>query len=111
MIEESMRDGTNRGDEAFSHFLKWQANKSEMTREAMAQWQKAVNGLLALPGAFALTAAAHSLFIASFIERGFEMFQSSADAMGREFQTRAQDPLRDNGNRAGNPNRSAQPKS
>jgi len=118
MNEESMRDGTNRGEtnrgeESFSASLKWQAGKNEtiarnLSREAMAQWQKAINGVLAMPAALALTAAANSLFIAAFIERGFEVFQSSAEAMGRELQTRVQDQLRDSGNRGGNQNRSAQ---
>ena len=76
MNEESMRDGTNRGEtnrgeESFSASLKWQAGKNEtiarnLSREAMAQWQKAINGVLAMPAALALTAAANSIF-----NRGF----------------------------------------
>jgi hypothetical protein len=116
MIEESPRDMTNRNDEHFSQFLKWQAHKNEMTartlsREAMSQWQKAVNGVLALPAAIALSAAANTLFVAAFIERGFEAFQASAEAMGREFQNRAQDYMRANGEWGGNQNRNAQPQS
>jgi hypothetical protein len=116
MIEESTRDMTNRNDEHFSQFLKWQAHKNEMmardlSREAMGQWQKAVNGVLALPAAIALSTAANTLFIAAFIERGFEAFQASAEAMGREFQNRAQDYMRANGEWGGNQNRSAQPQS
>ena len=109
MIEDSTREATNRSDE-FSQFLKQQAHKNEaiarnLSREAMAQWQKAVNGVLALPTAIALSAAANTLFVAAFLERGFEVFQSSAEAMGREFQNRAQDHLRTNGDWGGNQNR------
>jgi hypothetical protein len=99
MVDESMRDMTNTGDEHFSRFLKWQAHKNEMiarnlSREAMGQWQKAINGVLALPAAVALSAAANTLFVAAFIERGFEAFQASAEAMGREFQSQAQGYMR-----------------
>ncbi len=117
MIDESTRDMTNRNDENVSQFLKWQAHKNEMiarnlSREAMGQWQKAINGVLALPAAVALSAAANTLFMAAFIERGFEAFQASAEAMGREFQNRAQDMMRANGEWGGGmQNRSAQPQS
>ena len=116
MIEDSTRDAANRGDDNFSQFLRQQAHKNEaiarnLSREATAQWQKAVNGVLALPTAIALSAAANTLFVAAFIERGFEVFQSSAEAMGRELQTRAQDHLRANGDWGGNQNRSAQSQS
>jgi hypothetical protein len=114
MNEESTRDMTSRNEEQFSRFLKWQANKNEMiarnlSREAMTQWQKAINGVLALPAAIALSAASNTLFIAAFIERGFDAFQSSAEAMGREFQNRAQDYMCSNGDWGGNQNRNAQP--
>jgi hypothetical protein len=118
MIEESTRDMTNQDDEHFSRFLKWQAHKNEMiarnlSHEAMGQWQKAVNGVLALPAAIALSAAANTLFVAAFIERGFEAFQASAEAMGREFQNRAQGYMRSgNGDWAmGGPNRGQQQQS
>jgi hypothetical protein len=115
MIEESTRDMTNR-DQHLSQFMKWQAHKNEMiarnlSREATSQWQKAINGVLALPAAVALSTAANTLFIAAFIERGFEAFQASAEAMGREFQDRAQDYMRANGEWGGNQSRSAQPQS
>jgi len=115
MIEDSNRDAA-KSDEHFSQFLRQQAHKNEtiarnLSREAMSQWQKAVNGVLAFPTAIALSAAANTLFVAAFIERGFEAFQASAEAMGREFQTRAQDHLRANGDWGGNQNRSAQSQS
>jgi hypothetical protein len=117
MIDESTRDMTNRNDENVSQFLKWQAHKNEMiarnlSREAVGQWQKAINGVLALPAAIALSAAANTLFMAAFIERGFEAFQASAEAMGREFSNRAQDMMRANGEWGGGmQNRNVQPQS
>jgi hypothetical protein len=116
MIEDANRDAANRSEEHFSQFLRQQAHKNEtiarnLSREAMSQWQKAVNGVLALPTAIALSAAANTLFVAAFIERGFEAFQASAEAMGREFQTRAQEHMRSNGEWGGNQNRSAQSQS
>ena len=117
MIEESTRDMSTPSDEQFSQFLKWQSHKNEMiarnlSREAMTQWQKAINGVLALPAAVALSAAANTLFMAAFIERGFEAFQASAEAMGRDFQNRAQNYIRSgNGDWSGAQNRGQQPQS
>lgn len=99
MVEESTRDMTNPSEESLSKFLRWQAHKNEeiarnLSREAMSQWQKAINGVLALPAAIALSAAANTLFVAAFIERGFEAFQASAEAMGRELQGQARGYMR-----------------
>jgi len=117
-MEESTRDLTNMNEDHFSKSMQWQAHKNEMvarnlSREAMSQWQKALNGVLAFPAAIALSTAANTLFIAAFIERGFEAFQASAEAMGREFQNRAQDYMRaSNGEWGSNAqNRSQQPQS
>jgi len=117
-MEESTRDLTNMNEDHFSKSMQWQAHKNEMvarnlSREAMSQWQKALNGVLAFPAAIALSTAANTLFIAAFIERGFEVFQASAEAMGREFQNRAQDYMRaSNGEWGSNAqNRSQQPQS
>jgi len=117
MIEESTRDTSTPSDEQFSQFMKWQAHKNELiarnlSREAMAQWQKAINGVLALPTAIALSAAANTLFMAAFLERGFEALQTSAEGMGRDFQNRAQNYIRSgNGDWGGTQNRSQQPQS
>ena len=118
MIEESTRDMSTPSDEHISQFMRWQAHKNEMiarnlSREAMGQWQKALNGVLAFPAAIALSTAANTLFIAAFIERGFEAFQASAEAMGRDFQNRAQNYMRSgNGDWAmGGQNRGQQPQS
>jgi hypothetical protein len=55
-----------------------------LSREATRQWQRAIQGALALPAAIALTTAARTLYIAAFIERGFEMFHRSAESIRRE---------------------------
>jgi hypothetical protein len=92
MAEQSATDMTNRNNENLSHIMGRHARKNEeiarqLSREAMNQWQKAINGVLALPAAIALGTAANTLFIAAFIERGFEAFQASAEAMGRELES------------------------
>jgi hypothetical protein len=99
MVDEPTREMTNPNEESISKFLRWQAHKNEqiarnLSREAMSQWQKAINGVLALPAAIALSAAANTLYIAAFIERGFEAFQASAEAMGRELQGQAHSFMR-----------------
>jgi len=99
MVDESTREMTNQNEESLSKFLRWQAHKNEeiarnLSHEAMSQWQKAINGVLALPAAIALSAAANTLFVAAFIERGFEAFHASAEAMGRELQGHARGYIR-----------------
>ena len=65
----------------------------QLSGEAMQQWQRSIEGLLALPTATALGLASTTLYVAAFIERGFEVLQQSTDAMRsglaqgrREFQ-------------------------
>jgi hypothetical protein len=65
----------------------------QLSTEAMQQWQRSIEGLLALPTATALGLASTTLYVAAFIERGFEVLQQSTDAMRvsieqgrREFQ-------------------------
>jgi hypothetical protein len=55
-----------------------------LSREATRQWQRAIEGVLAVPAAIALSTAARTLYIAAFIERGFEIFQRSAESIRRE---------------------------
>lgn len=55
----------------------------QLQQEAATQWQKAITGVLALPTATALTVGATTLQVAAFIERGFEIFQESAESMRR----------------------------
>lgn len=53
----------------------------QLSREAMSQWQRSIEGLLAMPTATALGLASSTLYIAAFIERGFEMIQQSTEAL------------------------------
>jgi hypothetical protein len=93
MSDQPMNDGTtNREDETLSHIMGRHARKNEivarqLSREAMIQWQKAISGVLALPAAIAMGAAANTLFIAAFIERGFEALGATTEAMGRELDS------------------------
>jgi hypothetical protein len=79
----------NREEESLSQIMGRHARKNEqvarqLSREATVQWQKAVSGVLAMPTAIALGIAANTLFVAAFLERGFEAFQATSEAMGRE---------------------------
>ena len=53
----------------------------QLSRECMQQWQRSIEGLLALPTATALGLASSTLYVAAFIERGFEVLQQSTEAM------------------------------
>lgn len=53
----------------------------QLSREAVQQWQRSIEGLLALPTATALGIASSTLYVAAFIERGFEALQLSTEAM------------------------------
>jgi hypothetical protein len=53
----------------------------QLSKESMEQWQRSIEGLLALPTAAALGFASSTLYIAAFIQRGFEVIQQSAEAV------------------------------
>jgi hypothetical protein len=53
----------------------------QLSSEAMQQWQRSIEGLLALPTATALGLASSTLYVAAFIERGFEVLQQSTEAV------------------------------
>ena len=103
MSDQPLSDAaTNREEENLSHIMARHARKNELiarqlSREAMAQWQKAISGVLALPTAIALGAAANTLFIAAFIERGFEALQASTEVIGHELDLQMKSRTR-NGN-------------
>jgi hypothetical protein len=100
MSEQPLSDtNTPREEESLSQIMSRHARKNEqiarqLSREAMAQWQKAISGALALPTAVALGAAANTLLIAAFIERGFEALQASTESMGRELDSQLRGRLR-----------------
>ncbi len=50
---------------------------------AMRSWEKALTGIVALPAAAALSAAASVLFAVSLVERTFEMFESTLADVGQ----------------------------
>jgi hypothetical protein len=92
MVEQPNREIVSRNDESLSHVLGRHAHKNEqiarqLSREAMNQWEKAINGALALPAAVALSTAANTLLVAAFIERGFEALQASAEAVTHEIES------------------------
>jgi hypothetical protein len=75
----------------------------QLSREAIQQAQRSVEGLLSIPTAFALGIASTTLYAASIFERGFETVQITVDALrtgleqGREqLQSQSEGPrLRD----------------
>lgn len=53
----------------------------QLSREALQQFQRSIEGMLALPTAAALGIGSATLYAASFLERGFEVLQQSAEAL------------------------------
>ena len=89
--QESMTKQLSQADMEERH--KNERLAKQLSTEAMQQWQRSIEGLLALPTATALGLASTTLYVAAFIERGFEVLQQSTDAMRvsieqgrREFQ-------------------------
>lgn len=70
---------------------------NQLSRQSLQQWQRSIEGLLALPTATALSIASTTLYVASFIERSFEVLQQSTEALrlgaeqGRREFLRAED--------------------
>ena len=53
----------------------------QLSRECMQQWQRSIEGMLAIPTAAALGIASSTLYVAAFLERGFEAVQASTEAL------------------------------
>lgn len=49
-----------------------------LSRQSIQQWQKAIEGMVALPAAFIVGMAATSLYAVAFVTRGFEIFQEES---------------------------------
>ena len=108
-MEQPNREITPRNDETFPSLIARQAHKNaqmarQLSHEAMGQWEKALSGVLAIPAAVALSTAANALYVASFIERGFEAFQASAESIQREIEHQMRGYVR-SGNRDWSGNR------
>ena len=57
-----------------------------LSQQSIEQWQRAVEGIVALPAALVTSVAASTLFTVGFVTRGFEVFQDAArdyDERGR----------------------------
>ena len=61
----------------------------ELSVVALRQWEKALGGLLALPAAVSMSAAAGVLHTAAFFERGFALVESSFVDIGRRLENDA----------------------
>ena len=53
----------------------------QLSREALNQFQRSIEGFLALPTAAALGVGSVTLYAAAFLERGFEVMQQSTEAL------------------------------
>jgi hypothetical protein len=49
-----------------------------LSEQSIHQWQRAVEGMVALPAAVVTSAAATTLYAVGFVARGFEVFQEAA---------------------------------
>jgi hypothetical protein len=100
---QSIRQESKRMSEEMRRLAAEERHRSEalarqLSQESMRQWQRSFEGLLAFPAAAALSMASSALYIAAIVERGFEIFQQSAEAVrsgveevGREQQRREGD--------------------
>jgi hypothetical protein len=68
----------------------------QLSRQSLEQWQRAVEGMIALPAAIVTGAASWTLFAVSFVTRGFEIFEEMNE---RQQQQAAAWRRRDNSDR------------
>lgn len=61
-----------------------------LSREAVSQWQKAIEGLVALPTALTLGWASAAMYVVSFLTRGFEVFSVAAEDIRRSSEFNGQ---------------------
>lgn len=54
---------------------------SQLSRESLQQVQRAIEGILAIPTATALGIGSVTLYVAAFLERGFEVVQQGTEAL------------------------------
>ncbi len=57
-----------------------------LSRHSRTQWQRAIEGLVALPAAIAVGSAATALYAVAFITRGFAVFERTAAEEQRQMQ-------------------------
>ncbi|MDB4968990.1 MAG: hypothetical protein JWN44_4679 [Myxococcales bacterium] len=99
MYEEQGR-GTNRGmrgNEGMTEQLEGSSRLEQQRRDverlaqtlsqqSMQQWQRAAEGIVALPAAIAVGFAATTLYIVGFVTRGFQALQQQADESSRQMR-------------------------
>ena len=77
-----------------------------LSQQANIQWRKAIEGLVALPAALTVGAAASTLYLVGFVTRGLEIFQMQALDMSQRMREldggeREERERGDRGDRAG----------
>jgi hypothetical protein len=55
-----------------------------LSQQSVHEWQRAIQGLVALPAAMVTGAAATTLYAVGFVARGFEVFLLTAAEQGRD---------------------------
>ncbi|HEX2569887.1 MAG TPA: hypothetical protein VH877_10060 [Polyangia bacterium] len=88
MMQPGMMQGSNVNTNQMTQRLSEERVQKEflaqrLSREAMSQWQKAIEGLVALPTALTLGWASAAMYMVSFLTRGFEVFTVISEDMRR----------------------------
>jgi hypothetical protein len=83
---DTSREARQQSDERIREMAARERRQSErlarqLSNEAMKQWQRSMEGMLALPTAAALGVASSTLFMASLVARAFEVMQQSTIAI------------------------------
>jgi hypothetical protein len=63
-----------------------------LSEQSVHEWQRAIEGLVALPAAVVTGAAASTLYAVGFVARGFEVFMLTAAEQSREARRMWQGP-------------------
>jgi hypothetical protein len=72
---EGRRELERRGERTIEEQAQAHAEAArKIAHEATQQWQRALTGVIALPAAIALAWASSAMYVALFLERGFEIF-------------------------------------
>ena len=77
-------NGSTEGEQPLAQRLiqdrrKREALARQLSREAMAQWQRALEGVVAVPTAIALGWASMAMYYVGFLARGFEVLQLASE--------------------------------
>jgi hypothetical protein len=69
----------------------------QLAEQSRLQWRKTIEGMLALPTAVATSFASSTLYLVSFVARGFEIFQRTAEETSRSLDEQRDRERRERG--------------